>query len=92
MNIIEALGSFKRYRRKCWIKDTTEGWNYGHRFFDINDILATDWEIQPEPKKKEKRWLWSDENGSLFHSLRERPPHGYDIRLDWSEQEFEVDS
>lgn len=58
MTIIEALKSGKKFKRTGWLwvrpdKDI---------FFEISreDILATDWEIQEEPKKQ---WLaWASPN------------------------------
>jgi hypothetical protein len=50
LTIQEAIRSGKQFRRKgeddsCWI--TVENWDEENDYFDLDDILATDWEIRP---------------------------------------------
>lgn len=51
MNIIEAIKSKKNFKRKkhiLWVCDLKPGVD----IFDKEDILADDWEIEPEPEQK----------------------------------------
>lgn len=47
MNIIEAIKSGKRFRRKGWIEyfDLKERSDF---YFVLDEIMADDWEIEPD--------------------------------------------
>lgn len=92
MNFIEAIKSGKLFRRQGWESYHCASGMSVCPPFSYEDVIATDWEIKPEPKKKEKRWLWSDEKGEISRFFHSQRPPVFGIRLDWSEQEFEVDS
>lgn len=70
MNIIEAMKTGKRFRRKDWREDLlmyidndrfmrtdmTDTENYrGYALLDAYEVLASDWEVEEE--KREKTWI-----------------------------------
>lgn len=76
MTLIEALKSGKKIRRhsrEIWIDlnhFNVESWS-------TESVLANDWEIEPEEKKKVKRWLWmvqrkfKKDNFQIYHLLQD---------------------
>lgn len=114
MNLIEALKTGRRIRRKSWIYEAggIDEWmpanpdmyafvDWG---MDGEDVLADDWEIEPEPKKKVKHWLWvydykaefkKDYLLDQFLTEEQAKQYGKEFeyenmrKLLWSETEFE---
>lgn len=49
MTIQEAIKSGKKFKRKHWPYYYVYS---SHNTVDCNDIMATDWEVEPEPEQK----------------------------------------
>lgn len=98
MNLIDALKTGRRIRIAAtpdlagsWLDPKNET-QAGDCIFSIEEVLD-DWEVEPEPKKKVKKWLWVLNNGDV------RPRFYTDVewhaecvggkKLPWSEMEFE---
>lgn len=62
MTIIEALKSGKNFKRKVWVYWAS---SEHHTTFNHADVLADDWEIEPESKPKLKAYI---SNGVLRFS------------------------
>ena len=66
MNIIEAIKSGRRFKRKddiIWYSDKNLWIHY-------SDVLAEDWEIEPEPEPEEKIELsWKQIKAALSRAL-----------------------
>lgn len=52
MNIIEAAKSGRRFRRTGWKNWKTIDWIYQDGWIGGADVLADDWELEPEPEQK----------------------------------------
>lgn len=75
MTLIEALKLGKRVKRPhcpMFLNPLTTP-------FDFNDILADDWEIEPEEKPKLKAWI--HEGNVIFLDDKVVPGHKYSIPL-----------
>lgn len=94
MNLIDALKTGRRIRKRPIHSSDKTAWeSAAFQSFDCFDVLSDDWEVEPEPKKKVKRWLWVLNNGDV------RPRFYTDVewhaecvsgkKLEWSETEFE---
>lgn len=58
MNIIEAIKSGKKFKRKTHINHRWMGANESDLLFEIEEILADDWEIEDTAIKITSRQFW----------------------------------
>ena len=69
--------------------------------YTLSNYPTDVWEIYQEPKKKVTKYLWASEDGKIgaYFNEKEYTKYGqekgqnvpYNIRLDWSATEFEVE-
>lgn len=73
MTIQEAIKSGKRFKRLLWDKfyenvDHTRGYDEITRFFTLDEIMATDWEIEEQKITITARQLFLAFDVAVIHS------------------------
>jgi hypothetical protein len=94
LNLIDALKTGRRIRNQILYGGQ---WNDHEDFrFFYTDILSNDWEVEPEPNKKVKRWLWfspiTKYTTDYFYTEEEaleKNGDGHWKKLEWSMTEFD---
>lgn len=66
MNLIDAIKSGKPFKRKEWRSIDWFDFDDVRHTFSKEDIVAGDWEIQKEPKKRWLAWGHHGTSGEIY--------------------------
>lgn len=82
LTLKQAVESGRRYRHLGWVKGV---WRHANSRYDsvgVEAAISSDWEIEPLPKRKVKKWKWI---------LEERPTGKIKLTRHLAESEAEIE-